>query len=414
MPFIDAIRLALQQIWVQKLKSFFTLLGVMIGVTFLIAVVSIVGGMSRYMTEQLVGKIMAVNSFELRYRPNINIGDHDDNYFREMRRRPRIKESDIEPVTSALPEGVLWAAVGYDNLAASSKYVAKPKGVTAFTVTDDYFTIKRMAPVSGRLFSPQEFERGMPVIVIGQDVANYFFPALDPVGRELTIRGIPYQVVGLMEKQGSAFGISFDKFIVAPHKSPINRFVNAHGVIDAIMIQTPSREGMLGTMEIVRQVMRARRGLRPAEKDNFELETSDSALEFWNKIKSYLVIAGVALPAIGLVVGAIVIMNIMLVAVAERTREIGIRKSLGARRRDIMSQFLVESATLSTVGAALGVATGFAFAKLIAAVTPLPAAVELWSVFLGVGIGAGVGIVAGAYPASRASRLDPITALRAE
>jgi putative ABC transport system permease protein len=414
MPFIEAIRLALQQIWVQKLKSFFTLLGVMIGVTFLIAVVSIVGGMSRYMTEQLVGKIMAVNSFELRHRPNINLGDHDESYWRELRRRPRIKESDIEPVTSALPEGVLWAAVGYDNLAASSRYVAKPKGVTAFTVTDDYFTIKRMAPVRGRLFSPQEFERGMPVIVIGQDVADYFFPALDPVGRELTIRGIPYQIVGLMEKQGSAFGISFDKFIVAPHKSPINRFVNAHGVIDAIMIQTPSREGMLGTMEIVRQVMRARRGLRPAEKDNFELETSDSALEFWNKIKSYLVIAGVALPAIGLVVGAIVIMNIMLVAVAERTREIGIRKSLGARRRDIMSQFLVESATLSTVGAALGVATGFAFAKLIATVTPLPAAVELWSVFLGVGIGAGVGIVAGAYPASRASRLDPITALRAE
>jgi putative ABC transport system permease protein len=160
--------------------------------------------------------------------------------------------------------------------------------------------------------------------------------------------------------------------------------------------------------------MRARHHLRPSQKDDFELETSDSALEFWNKIKGYLVFAGVALPTVGLVVGAIVIMNIMLVAVAERTREIGIRKSLGARRRDIMSQFLVESATLSTVGAALGVATGFAFAKLIAAVTPLPAAVELWSVLLGIGIGAGVGIVAGVYPASRASRLDPITALRAE
>jgi putative ABC transport system permease protein len=414
MPFFEAIRLALQQIWVQKLKSFFTLLGVMIGVTFLIAVVSIVGGMSRYMSDQLVGKLMAVNSFELRHRPNIDMGDHDDTYYRDLRRRPRIKESDIEPVASALPEGVLWAAVGYDNLTASSRYVAKPKSVRATTVTDDYFTIKRMAPVSGRLFSPQEFERGMPVIVIGQDVADYFFPGLNPVGRELVIRGLPYQIVGLMEKQGSAFGISFDKFIVAPHKSPINRFVNVHGVIDAIMIQTPSREGMLGTMELVRQVMRARHGLRPSQKDDFELETSDSALEFWNKIKSYLVIAGVALPAIGLVVGAIVIMNIMLVAVAERTREIGIRKSLGARRRDIMSQFLVESATLSTVGAALGVITGFAFAKLIATVTPLPAAVELWSVFLGVGIGAGVGIIAGAYPASRASRLDPITALRAE
>jgi putative ABC transport system permease protein len=304
--------------------------------------------------------------------------------------------------------------VGYDNIAGSSKYVAKPKQVTAFTVSDDYFTIKRMAPVNGRLFSPQEWERGMNVIVIGQDVANYFYPGLDPVGRELVMRGLPYTIVGVMEKQGSAFGISFDKFVVAPHKSPLNRYVNAHGVIDAIMIQTPSREGMLSTMETVRQVMRARHHLRPSQRDDFELETSDSALEFWNKIKSYLVMAGVALPAIGLVVGAIVIMNIMLVAVAERTREIGIRKSLGARRRDIMSQFLVESATLSTVGAALGVATGFAFAKLISAVTPLPAAVELWSVLVGIGIGAGVGIVAGVYPASRASRLDPITALRAE
>jgi putative ABC transport system permease protein len=414
MPFLEAIRLALQQIWVQKLKSFFTLLGVMIGVTFLIAVVSIVGGMSRYMTDQVVGQIMAVNSFELRHRPNINIGDNSEERRRELRRRQRIKESDILPVAEALPPDVKWAAVGNDNLTAQTTYVAKPRQVQVFTVTNDYFDIKKMAPVRGRLFSPQEFEHGMNVVVIGQDVANYFFPGLDPIGREITVRGIPYQVVGLMEKQGSAFGISFDKFMIAPHKSPLNRYVNVHGVIDGIMIQTPSREGMLGAMESVRQVMRARHHLRPSQKDDFELETSDSALEFWNKIKSYLVFAGVALPTVGLVVGAIVIMNIMLVAVAERTREIGIRKSLGARRRDIMSQFLVESATLSTVGAALGVATGFAFAKLIAALTPLPAAVELWSVLVGIGIGAGVGIVAGVYPASRASRLDPITALRAE
>jgi putative ABC transport system permease protein len=414
MPFIEAIRLALQQIWVQKLKSFFTLLGVMIGVTFLIAVVSIVGGMSRYMTDQVVGKIMAVNSFELRHRPNINIGENSEERRRELRRRQRIKESDIQPVVDALPPDVKWAAVGNDRLTAQTSYVAKPRQVTVFTVTNDYFDIKKMAPVRGRLFSPQEFEHGMNVVVIGQDVADYFFPGLDPIGREITVRGIPYQVVGLMEKQGSAFGISFDKFLIAPHKSTLNRYVNVHGVIDAVMIQTPSREGMLGAMESVRQVMRARHHLRPSQKDDFELETSDSALEFWNKIKGYLVFAGVALPTVGLVVGAIVIMNIMLVAVAERTREIGIRKSLGARRRDIMSQFLVESATLSTMGAALGVATGFAFAKLIAMVTPLPAAVELWSVLLGIGIGAGVGIVAGVYPASRASRLDPITALRAE
>lgn len=414
MPFLEAIRLALQQIWVQKLKSFFTLLGVMIGVTFLIAVVSIVSGMSAYMTDQVVGKIMAVNSFELRHRPNFNVGPMSEERMRELRRRQRIRETDVEPVEEALPEGVKYAVVGQDNLSAESKYVTKPKGVLTYTVSEDYFDIKKMAPTRGRLFSPQEYERGMDVIVIGQDVADYFFPSLDPVNRELTIRGIPYTVVGVMEKQGSAFGISFDKFVIAPHKSALNRYVNAHGVIDAIMIQTPSREGMLAAMEAVRQTMRARHHLRPNQKDDFELETSDSALEFWNKIKGYLVIAGVALPAIGLVVGAIVIMNIMLVAVAERTREIGIRKSLGAKRRDIMSQFLVESATLSTVGAALGVATGFAFAKIIAMVTPLPAAVELWSVLVGISIGAGVGIIAGVYPASRASRLDPITALRAE
>ncbi len=414
MPFLEAVRLALQTIWVQKLKSFFTLLGVMIGVTFLIAVVSIVGGMSRYMSDQLVGKIIAINSFELRQRPSINIGDNSEEHRRELRRRPMIREEDIAPVVAALKPDVRWAAVGSGSQPAESKYQAKPKPVRVFTVTASYFDIKKMAPVKGRLFSPQEYEHGGNSIVIGQDVEKYYFAGLDPLGRELIVKGVPYTVVGVMETQGSAFGQSFDQFIIAPHSSPLNRIINLHGVINSIIIQTPSREGMVSAMEDVREVMRVRRQLRPNQKDNFELQTSDSALEFWNKIKGYLVMAGVALPAIGLLVGAIVIMNIMLVAVAERTREIGIRKALGAKRRDIMSQFLVESATLSTLGAALGVATGFAFAKIISVMSPLPAAVELWSVIVGISIGAGVGIVAGVYPASRASRLDPITALRQE
>ena len=414
MPFLEAVRLALQTIWVQKLKSFFTLLGVMIGVTFLIAVVSIVGGMNRYMSDELVGKIMAINSFELRQRPSINIGDNSEEHRRELRRRPRIRDTDIEPVSAALASDVRWAAVGVGSQPAESKYQLKPKPLRVFTVTDDYFDIKRMAPAKGRLFSPQEYSRGSNVIVIGQDVATYYFAGLEPIGRELIVKGLPYSVVGVMETQGSAFGQSFDQFVIAPHTSPLNRLVNPHGVINSIIIQTPSREELVSTMESVREVMRARHQLRPNQKDDFELQTSESALEFWNKIRGYLVMAGVALPAIGLVVGAIVIMNIMLVAVAERTREIGIRKALGAKRRDIMSQFLVESATLSTLGAALGVATGFAFAKIIALVSPLPAAVELWSVVVGISIGAGVGIVAGVYPASRASRLDPIDALRQE
>jgi putative ABC transport system permease protein len=179
-------------------------------------------------------------------------------------------------------------------------------------------------------------------------------------------------------------------------------------------VQAQSDNALREAMEATRAVMRSRHHLHPSQPDDFTMETSDSALAFWNKLQGYLIVAGIALPTVGLVVGAIVIMNIMLVAVAERTREIGIRKSLGARRKDILNQFMVESATLATLGAAVGVALGIAFAKVIAALSPLPAAVEVWSIFLGVGVGAGVGIIAGIYPASRAALLDPIAAMRQE
>ena len=413
MPLLDAIRLAFQQIRAQKLKSFFTLLGVMIGVMFLITVVSILGGMNAYMRDELVGKLMAINSFTLRHRPYVNMGDVTDAQIREWRSRRRIIEDDIQPVVEALPPGVRWAVESIDDVRASTPY-ARPRQVRAFAVSEQYFDIKRMGVVQGRPPTSQEFAYGTPVVVIGQDVAEHFFPSLDPIGRQLRVKGIPFTVIGVAEEQGSSFGISWDKFMIAPQKSAMNRFLNVYGVIDGIIVQAGSSTGMMEAQERVRQVMRTRHRLRPAQPDDFELETSDSALAFWNKLKGYMVIAGVALPAIGLVVGAIVIMNIMLVAVAERTREIGIRKSLGARRRDILRQFLIESSTLATIGAALGVTGGIAFSQLIAALTPLPAAVELWSIVVGVGVGAGVGIVAGVYPASRAALLDPITALRAE
>ena len=209
--------------------------------------------------------------------------------------------------------------------------------------------------------------------------------------------------------------MSFDNFVIASWRSPARRLLNSRpNIIDAIAIQAPSDIAMKETMEIVRATMRGAHRLRPSQKDDFSLQTADSALEFWNNIKQYLVLAGIALPSIGLVVGSIVIMNIMLVAVSERTREIGIRKALGAKRRDIMAQFLVEAATLGTVGSAIGVGLGILLAQLLAATTPLPASVAPWSIVVGVVLGAGVGIISGVYPASRASRLDPITALRQE
>jgi putative ABC transport system permease protein len=298
-------------------------------------------------------------------------------------------------------------------VSVESRY-ARPRQVALTVIEGEWFAQKNMGVSVGRLPTAQELALGSPVVVIGQDLKEHFFATVDPIGRELKIGSIPYQVIGVAEEQGSAFGISLDKFAVVPYKTPASRLVNPNGVIDGIVIKLPDEPQMAATMEDIRVFMRAHRGLRPSQKDNFSLQTSDSALEFWRKIQGFLVLAGIALPAIGLMVGAIVIMNIMLVAVAERTREIGVRKALGAKRRDILSQFLVESTTLAVVGASLGVAVGFGLAKLIAAVSPLPTSVEMWSVVVAVLVGGGVGIISGVYPASRASRLDPVAALRQE
>jgi len=415
MQFFEAIRLALSTIREQKLKSFFTLLGVSIGVMFLIAVVSIVEGMGRYMEHDLIGKLIGVNSFEVRHRPNIQMGDVDQSVFEEYRRRPRLYHDDVLPVVEALTPGTKWAVASDNNLKVSSRYSGGPRNAQISAIEGDWFAIKKFVIAEGREFTPQELQMGTPVVIIGPDIVKRLYPGVSPIGRELRLGGLPYTVIGVLETQGSAFGISFDNQVIAPWQAPVHRLLNrVPNIIDAIIIQVPTASQMTDAQERVRQVMRARHKLRPGQPDNFSLQTADSALEFWNKIKRYLVLAGIALPAIGLVVGAIVIMNIMLVAVAERTREIGIRKALGARRADILAQFLIEAATLSTVGAALGIALGIGLAELISAVSPLPATVAPWSIVVGVLLGAGVGIISGVYPASRASLLDPIAALRQE
>lgn len=405
--------MALNQIRVQKLKSFFTLVGVMIGVMFLIAVVSIVEGMGRYMERDLIGKIMAINTFELRRRPNVTMGGSDRATWEEYMRRPRLYESDVPGVIAALPAEARAAVFSSGNATVSSRY-ANAKPVDVRSVTRPYFDIKKLGMSAGRPFSEQEDALGVPVVVIGKDVSDKFFPNVNPLDRQLRIGLLPYTVIGVAESQGSALGMSLDKFVIVPFSSPARRLYTRRGQIESLMVQAPNATAMQGLQDVVRQVMRARHKLRPGQKDDFSLETSESALAFWNKLKGYLVLAGIVLPAIGLVVGAIVIMNIMLVAVAERTREIGIRKSLGARRRDILSQFLIEAATLSTFGAALGVGLGALLAFLIATLSPLPTQVAPWSVAVAVLLGAGVGIVAGVYPASRAARLDPIAALRSD
>jgi putative ABC transport system permease protein len=411
MPFLEAVWLALGTIRVQKLKSFFTLIGVTIGVMFLIAVVSIVEGMSRYVENDFAGKLFGVNTFTLRRWNDFNTDDNLD--WREIQRRPRLYAYDADLVRTVLPQGSLSAINNETFLYANSSY-ARPRQVQAVATEAAYFTIKKFNVERGRAFGQQEVNAGSRVIVIGVEVAEHFFKGLDPIGRELRINGVPYEVVGVIEKQGTVFGFSLDRMAIAPYTSPLHRAIRPRGDIESMIVQAPTSLLVGDGIEAAREVMRASRRLPPGRPDNFALETQDEALAFFDGIKSKMVIFGTALPAIGLVVGAMVIMNIMLVAVAERTREIGVRKALGARKRDIMSQFLVEAATLSVVGAAVGIALGVALAATIAATTPLPAAVAPWSVVAALVVGAGVGIVAGIYPASRAARLDPIAALRQE
>jgi putative ABC transport system permease protein len=252
------------------------------------------------------------------------------------------------------------------------------------------------------------------VIVLGQQTAEILYEGLDPIGRSLRIAGHPYRVIGVLETRGSLLGQSLDNLAVAPARSPIQNFTSRRGVVSQVVIQTLDPARLIEAQAEIEGIMRVRHRLRPAEASSFALETVDESLSFWDRISTILFLALPGLVAISLVVGGIVIMNIMLVSVMERTREIGVRKALGARRRDILTQVIIESATLSTVGAAVGVAIGGALAMLVRAVSPLPAAVDPKWVTLGVLLGMTVGIVAGVYPASQASRLNPVDALRYE
>jgi putative ABC transport system permease protein len=413
MPLFEALRLALAQIRVQKLKSFFTLLGVTISVMFLIAVVSIVEGMNKYVEEDFAGKWLGVNTFNVRRYPDIN-GNVTEAEWRAWQRRPRIYIEDAEAIKAALPADARWAMQDVTWGQGASNYQQGGPQILAQAVTADFFRIKDLELDRGRLFTDQEDMAGAPVVVIGAEIADRYFPNLDPVGRELRINRFPFQVIGVLQKQGTVFGFSLDRQVIAPFHSHMSRLTNARNGLYGVVVQANGPQAVQGVQETVREVMRKRHRLRPAEPDDFVLESASSALSQWEKIRTFLVLAGMVLPAIGLVVGAIVIMNIMLVAVAERTFEIGIRKSLGAKRRDILAQFLIESTTLSAFGAILGVVLGAGLAQAVTALSPLPARVAPWSVVLAVLIGAGVGIIAGAYPASRASRLDPIAAMRAE
>ncbi|MEO8479096.1 MAG: ABC transporter permease [Gemmatimonadota bacterium] len=413
MPLFEAVRLALSSIRAQKLKSFFSLVGVMIGVTFLIAVVSIVQGMNVYMTDKFAGALVGVNTFHVLQKPNIMTGDNNGDQWREWNRRPRITNEDAAFLRDRVTVPARMARSGNDQL--SIRWKGREAAQIQVSTTDaDYFEIKHYDLAEGRAFVPQEVNVGANVAVLGFELAKKLFDGHDPLGETISIGGLPHRVIGVVTEQGTLFGISLDKFAIVPITSPVRRLVNRPRVIDDFTIQTDDIPQMHAAMDEVTALMRARRGLKPGEENNFYLETAEGALAGWEKISAILFLALPGLVAISLVVGGIVIMNIMLMSVSERTSEIGVRKALGAKRSDIMAQFVVESATLSVVGALFGIGAGLLLAMAVAAFTPLPAAVAPWSIAVGVGLGILVGMVAGIMPARQASRLDPVAAMRQE
>ena len=409
----EGVTLAMDQLRSEKLKTFFSLLGVIMGVVFLIVVVTVVEGLDRYVREEVTSQVFGINTVTVRRWPEPDVNAHEE-VWRERLRSPRLRYEDADAIRAQLTIPARIAVESSRSTDAIGDNGRTATGVRVTGASPEVFPVRNLTIARGRAFTQQEAERGIPVLVLGKETAEVVFEDLDPIGRTVRLRGFPYRVIGVLEERGSILGQSLDNFAMAPARSPIQSITNPGGVIDEVIIQALDPDRVREIQLEVEGIMRSRRQLRPHQANNFGAETAEDAISFWDNISRILFTALPGLVAISLVVGGIVIMNIMLVSVMERTREIGVRKALGARRRDILVQVLIEAVTLSTVGAMFGVATGLGIATLIATISPLPAAVSLKWIIVGVVLGTSVGITAGVYPATQASKLNPVDALRYE
>jgi putative ABC transport system permease protein len=417
MPVADAILLALRAIWSHKLRSFFTLLGIIVSVAFLIAVLAIIAGMNAYVRENIVQAFAGSNTFQVRREPLFSRFDFDELEWQRIARRPPVSPADGQAIADAIPEAeavAIQSETGFPPAAARLQWRTQDLNeVFTIGITPGWHVVQEHQFALGRGLTDVDVQQRRRMAVIGWDVYRQLFgEQVDPVGQRIRVAGNEVTVVGVIAARGSILGQSRDAFVLLPLTTFEDCFGRRPTII--VIVKMPSVDRISAGMARAEEIMRIRHRLRPMQEDNFSIETSDALLGFWKRLTGLLFAIVPAVVVIGVLVGGIVIMNIMLMTVNERTHEIGIRKSLGARRRDIRRQFLIESVTLALIGGTLGVIAGALFAGLIAAATPLPARVSLVAVAGALTLGASVGLVFGVVPAARAAQLDPIAALRAE
>jgi putative ABC transport system permease protein len=405
--FWEAVKGALHSLRGNKLRSFLTLLGIILATTTLIAVMSVISGMDVYIAQN----VSSMGADGYRVQRIVMMNFDPKKYIEMMRRNPQISKEEYDFLRQRL---TLTKEIGISTNRGVNIHRGTEisEGVGLQGATPNMGVITNLEAEEGRFLSEIENDRHINVAFIGHDLKDKFFPGQNAIGQTLTAEGVAFEVVGVAKAKGSVFGQSQDNFIVIPANTYFKIWGSRNGMQFAATAM--DHDHLTQAQEEARMLLRSYRHLKPKEDDTFSMLTSDAILNFWNQLTGAIAATAVAVVSVFLVVGGIVIMNIMLAVVTERTHEIGIRKSVGARKQDILNQFLVESAVLSASGGLIGVIIAWVVAVLVRTLTPVPMSVPVLAVFVGVALSAIVGLFFGIYPAQRAAKLDPIEALRAE
>jgi putative ABC transport system permease protein len=407
MELTEALKLALQSLWANKLRTVLTLLGMVIGVSSVITVVTLTNGAKGFVTSKINTYGASVVTISKMPETFITMDE-----FLEFQKRKDVTYDDYRAVVSECKSCV---SVGAQR-STTGKVVYQTKSTTDTSIRGSTWTMTAISNLNieeGRSFTEVEDEHSARVAVVGYDIVDNVLGPGDPLGKEIRVDGVPYTVIGVVERQGKMLGMSMDDWVAVP----LTSFLHSYGAHDSLTIYVNAGGGG-EVMDVVedelRVIMRTRRHLAPNAPDAFSIDTSATFGNLLTKMLNNFGAVVAAIAGISLVIGGIVIMNIMLVSVTERTREIGVRKALGARRKDIMMQFLIESATMSLVGGVIGVTLGISVAKIITLAIAFPSEVEIWSILISLFVATAVGLFFGVYPAYKASELDPIVALRSE